>query len=296
MGLFSHDKFRARTAVFFTAAAILAGIAPAAINSPAQAAPKTPARIISLSPSATEILWGIGASKQVIAVDDNSNFPVGVPTTKLSSFTPNVEAIAGYQPDLVILQANATAANSVAKNLKKLGIKVWVEQTPNNIKQAFTEFATLGQLTGHKAQAATLVKSMKAKIADIVATYKFPHTKTFVELDNTYYSATSKSFLGAVLKDFGLANIADAAAGADKTGYPQLTAEYIVKANPKLILLTDADWGESLATVKARAGWDQIAAVKNAKVFGLSADVSSRWGPRLVDFYQSVADAVASVK
>jgi iron complex transport system substrate-binding protein len=296
MGLFSHDKFRARTAVVVTAAAILAGIAPAAITTPAQAAPKAPSRIISLSPSATEILWGIGASKQVIAVDDNSNFPSGVPTTKLSSFTPNVEAIAGYQPDLVILQANATAANSVAKNLKKLGIKVWVEQTPNNIKEAFTEFATLGQLTGHKAQAATLVKVMKAKIADIVATYKFPRTKTFVELDNTYYSATSKTFLGAVLKDFGLANIADAAAGADKTGYPQLTAEYIVKANPKLILLTDADWGETFATVKARAGWDQIAAVKNAKVFGLSADVSSRWGPRLVDFYQSVADAVASVK
>ena len=294
--MFSHDKFRARTAVVVTAAAILAGIAPAAITTPAQAAPKAPSRIISLSPSATEILWGIGASKQVIAVDDNSNFPSGVPTTKLSSFTPNVEAIAGYQPDLVILQANATAANSVAKNLKKLGIKVWVEQTPNNIKEAFTEFATLGQLTGHKAQAATLVKVMKAKIADIVATYKFPRTKTFVELDNTYYSATSKTFLGAVLKDFGLANIADAAAGADKTGYPQLTAEYIVKANPKLILLTDADWGETFATVKARAGWDQIAAVKNAKVFGLSADVSSRWGPRLVDFYQSVADAVASVK
>ncbi|MEN9715005.1 MAG: hypothetical protein RJA35_472, partial [Actinomycetota bacterium] len=94
MGLFSHDKFRARTAILVAAALI----APAAITTPAQAAPKTPARIISLSPSATEILWGIGASKHVIAVDDNSNFPSGVPTTKLSSFTPNVEAIAGYQP------------------------------------------------------------------------------------------------------------------------------------------------------------------------------------------------------
>jgi len=303
--LFSFNKFIGRASDALIAASVAAGslavpvsaiAAPTAPSTAPAATAKTPQRIISLSPSATEILWGIGAAKQVIAVDDNSNFPAGVPTTMLSSFNPNVEALSAYQPDLVILQANATKAADVATALAQLGIKVWVEPTPNTPAEAYAEFTKLGKLTGHATAAAKLVGKMKQQIAAIIKGHRAPKVRVFHELDNTLYTATSKTFIGAVYRDFGVTNIADAASDADQTGYPQLSDEYILKANPQAIFLSDADYGENPATVAARAGWSSITAVKNAKVFTLSADVSSRWGPRLVDLYRSIGSALAKVK
>jgi len=279
-------------------AALIAALSIASLTAaPAIAKPAAhvPTRIVSLSPSATEILWGIGAAKQVTAVDDNSNFPVGVPTTTLSSFTPNVEAIAGYKPDLVILQANATKATAVQAALKKLGIPVFLEQTPTATAGAYTEIKQLGQLTCHTSQAAKLVSSMKKQIKAIVSMFAAPKIRVFHELDSTLYSATSKTFIGAVYKDFGVTNIADAAAGADQSGYPQLTAEYLIKANPQVVVLADGDWGESKATVSSRAGWAAIDAVKNGKIYTIGSDISSRWGPRLVDLYRAVGQILSHV-
>jgi iron complex transport system substrate-binding protein len=116
--------------------------------------------------------------------------------------------------------------------------------------------------------------------------------KFFHELDNTLYSATSSTFIGSVYKDFGLSNIADGAEGADQSGYPQISAEYLVSENPALIFLADAQYGETIDVVKNRAGWSEIDAVKNNKVIELPADIPSRWGPRIIDFYQIVADAL----
>jgi iron complex transport system substrate-binding protein len=118
----------------------------------------------------------------------------------------------------------------------------------------------------------------------------------FHELDNTLYSVTSDTFIGRVYKDFGLVNIADKAAGADSYGYPQLSAEYLLKTDPDVIFLADAEYGESAATVKARAGWSGITAVAKKNVFALPNDIPSRWGPRLVDFYRYVAASLAKVK
>ena len=89
----------------------------------------------------------------------------------------------------------------------------------------------------------------------------------------------------------GLQNIADAAEG--DTGYPQLNAETIIAADPDLIFLADTKCcGESLETVAARDGWAEITAVVNGNVFAMDDDIASRWGPRVVDYAQQVADAV----
>jgi len=260
---------------------------------PAQAA--TPSRIISLSPSATEILFGIGAGKQVIAVDDNSDFPANAPHSKLSSFTPNVEAIAALHPDLVILQSTATKATAVEAGLKKLKIAVYVETTPNTIDQAYSEFTDLGALTGHVSRAKVQIAVMKSKISSILArAKKLTNASIYHELDNTLYSATSTTFIGSVYKNFGVTNIADAAATADSGGYPQLTSEYVVSANPTVIFLDDGAYGESAATVSARAGWAGLNAVVQKRIVVLPLDIADRWGPRLVDLYAFIANALAN--
>ncbi len=260
--------------------------------SPANAAMTYPQRIISLSPSATEDLFAIGAGKQVIAVDDNSNFPKSAPFTKLSSFTPNVEALLAYKPDLVVIQSTATKADAVIAQLKALKVKVFVEHTPDTVPQAYVEIAALGKLTGKSASANSLVAKMKQEISSVLKSSKLKSPKSFFhELDNSLYSATSSTFIGKVYADFNLQNIADPAAKADDGGYPQLQSEYVIKSNPDLIYLSD---GEQIANVAARPGWSGIAAVSNKKIITLPSDIPSRWGPRIVDFYKFIAKSIKS--
>jgi iron complex transport system substrate-binding protein len=253
-----------------------------------------PVRIVSLSPTATEMLYAIGAGKQVIAVDDQSNYPSAAPRTKLSGFTPNVEAIATYKPDLVVGEAGLT---KVAGGLKAVGIPLLVQPSAPSLADAYRQIVELGKATGHRAAAAQLVRRMKAQIA---ATLKsVPKSAkgltVYHELDPTYYSATSKTFIGRVYTMLGLRNVADA---ADKTGsgYPQLSAEYIVSASPDLIVLADTKCcGQSAGTVTKRAGWSTIAAVENGDVISVSDDVASRWGPRVVSFVKTVAAKMRAV-
>ena len=258
---------------------------------------KKPTRIISLSPSATESLFEIGAGKQVLAVDSLSNFPKSAPITQLSAFEPNVEAIAALKPDLVVLSVDAMKSLVVKEALEKLKIPVLMEKAPETLAQAYKEIEVLGEVTDHTSEAKKVTFKMAALIKSIInRTKKTVKITFFHELDNTLYSVTSDTFIGKVYKDFGLVNIADKAAGADSYGYPQLSAEYLLKADPDVIFLADAEYGESAATVKARAGWSGITAVTKKNVFALPNDIPSRWGPRLVDFYRYVAACLTKVK
>lgn len=252
-----------------------------------------PVRIISLSPSATEILFALNADSQVLAVDDNSNYPARVPKSDLSSFTPNVEAIAALDPDLVVLQINATNAKTVRDALTKIEIPVFVEPAAKNVNDTYKEIRLIGKVIDKEKAAKKLISEMKSRIKKALVTNKSKSKlKFFHELDNTLYTATSKTFIGSVYKDFGLINIADAASGADASGYPQLSAEYLIKSNPDLIFLADAQYGESIDSLKARPGWSVISAVKNNRVIALPADIPSRWGPRIVDFYELVGKSI----
>jgi iron complex transport system substrate-binding protein len=194
-----------------------------------------PTRIVSLSPTATEMLFAIGAGDQVVAVDDQSDFPPGVPTTELSGYEPNVEAIASYEPDLVVATSDASL-----KSLADLEIPLLVTPAPNTIDDAYTQFEQLGVATEHDAEAAEEVARIGTEIEEIVGSLPdFDEPPTYYhELDDTYFSVTSKTFIGEVYSRLGLENIADAA-DEDNTGYPQLSPEYIVDADPDLIFLAD---------------------------------------------------------
>jgi iron complex transport system substrate-binding protein len=268
--------------VFFAAT-----LAALLIVQPAAAA--TPHRIISLSPTATESLFAIGAGKQVIAVDDQSDYPKRAPKTTLSGYTPNVEAIAGYRPDLVVLSGDA---NDVVSGLRKLDIRVLVQPAAKDLAGAYAEIKQLGAITGHRKSAGALVTRMKRRIAKSIASVPKRRLAVYHELDPTYYSATSKTFIGRIYKLFGLGNIADAA-DSSASGYPQLSAEYIVSSNPGLIVLADTRCcAQSAGSVASRPGWGGIAAVRNRRVVGIDDSIASRWGPRVVTFVESVAKAL----
>ncbi len=257
---------------------------------------KKPTKIISLSPSATEILYAIGAGSQILAVDNLSNYPANAPTSEISAFEPNVEAILAKKPDLVLLSIDSTKAPQIRNALVKLGIPVLMEKAPATLQDVYAENTLLARVTDRQAGAVKLNASMAKSIKDVLAkAKKSSKIRIFHELDDTYYSATSNTFIGKVYKSFGVVNIADAAAGADNSGYPQLSAEYLLKSDPQVIFLADAQYGVTADSVSKRAGWSQISAVKNKKIVELPADIPSRWGPRLVDFYKLIGDSLAKV-
>ena len=265
-----------------------------AANGPVKIKAK-PGRIVSLSPTATEDLYAVGAGPQVVAVDNDSDYPANAPVTKLSGLTPNVEAIAKYNPALVIAAQNS---NGLVSGLGKLGVPVLIEPAAATLIDAYDQIVQIGQATGHAAQAVRTVATMKSEIAADVKQAGVSHQALtyYWELsDNPYYSVTSSTFIGQVVGLFGLKDIADAANKASDGGYPELSEEYIVTAKPAIIFLADneaADGGQSPAVVAARPGWSAIPAVKDHEVIGLNDDVASRWGPRLPQLVAQIAQAI----
>jgi iron complex transport system substrate-binding protein len=254
-----------------------------------------PGRIVSLSPTATEDLYAVGAGPQVVAVDDDSDYPANAPVTKLSGLTPNLEAIAKYKPALVIASQNS---NGLVSGLGKLGVPVLIEPAAATLSDAYDQIVQIGQATGHAQQASRTVSAMKSEIAADVKQAGMSHKNLtyYWELSsNPYYSVTSSTFIGQVVGLFGLKNIADAADKASDGGYPELSEEYIVTARPAIIFLADnqaADGGQSPAIVAKRPGWPAIPAVKDHEIIALNDDVASRWGPRLPQLVEQIAQAV----
>ncbi|MET0662355.1 MAG: ABC transporter substrate-binding protein [Ilumatobacteraceae bacterium] len=249
-------------------------------------------RIVSLSPTHTEILFAIGAGGQVVAVDDFSDHPAEALELphELSGFEPSVEAIAAYEPDLVVTGGDTTG---LGEQLAAVGIETWDGPAAKTLGDTYDQIEALGAITGHEDEAAELVTQMQTDIDEIVAATPVPDEPLtlYHELDSSLFSADSTTFIGEVYGMLGLQNIADQAEG-NSAGYPQLNAEFIVSANPDLIFLADTISGETLATVAARPGWDAITAVQNGNVFEMDDSVASRWGPRVVDYLADVSAAV----
>jgi iron complex transport system substrate-binding protein len=254
---------------------------------------RRPERIVSLSATATEMLFAIGAGDQVVAVDDQSDYPPEAPTTELSGYEPNLEAIAAYEPDLVVATSDAGL-----KTLSKLDVPLLVQPAAADLDEAFTQFEELGVATGHVAEAAEEVARIQSRTDEIASSLPtFADRPTYYhELDDTYFTVTSETFIGQVYALAGLDNIADRADKAG-TGYPQLSAEYIIEADPDLIFLADSECcGQTPERVAQRPGWGEITAVRSDAVFDVGDDISSRWGPRVVDFLARVADAIEQVE
>jgi iron complex transport system substrate-binding protein len=254
---------------------------------------QAPHRIVSLSPTSTEDLFAIDAGPQVVAVDDESDYPANAPRTKLSGFQPNVEAIAGYRPDLVVISDESPS--SLAPALRKLGIPVLLNPAARSLSQAYAEIEQLGVATGRDAQAQDLVKRMKSQVAGSVssANGQGRGLSVYDEISQEYYAAASGTVAGQLFTLFGLRDIADRAPDPQGLGYPQLSAEYIVAVNPDIVLLNDTVCcGQSVASVARRPGWSDMSAVRKHTIVALNEDIASRWGPRMPALAAEIARAI----
>jgi iron complex transport system substrate-binding protein len=256
--------------------------------------PEQPDAIISLSPTATEILFAIEAGDQVIAVDDQSNFPAEAPISDLSGFTPNLESIVALAPDLVVVSFDV---DGIVAALTTAGIPVLVQYAAATLDDTYLQIAELGTATGQSAKADELTTQMKSEIETAIAQIpaEAKGLTYFHELDNTLYTVTSATFIGSIYALAGLTNIADAASDA-ASGYPQLSPEFIVDADPAIVFLADTKCcGQTAETLAQRPGFEGLSAIATESVVELDDDVASRWGPRTVDFVKAIVDGVLTV-
>jgi iron complex transport system substrate-binding protein len=277
-------------AVFAVAAGAV--LAAAGCGSDESADAGSPQRIVSLSPSATEMLFAVGAGGQVVAVDDQSDFPAHAPRTSLSSYQPNVEAIARFRPDLVV--APDGMPRDAIDGLRRLRLRVLVQPAPRRLAGAFRQIRELAALTGHPRAGARVARRVRSRVERAFARAPGGSAlKVFHELDQDLYSAASTTFIGRIYARLGLRNVADAAARSAGTPYPQLSSEAVVAANPDLIVLADREcYGQTPARAGRRPGWEGISAVRRGAVVAIDDDIASRWGPRISIFVERVADAM----
>ena len=252
-------------------------------------------RIVSLSPTATEMLYGIDAGDCVVAVDSLSNYPAEAADklTDISAYEPSAEAILAFEPTHVLISYDP----GIVDQLKAADpdIVIWTGDAATSIDGVYSQITELGEVTGKQTAAEELIASMKERIAKATEGITAPAgTSVFYELDDTLYSVTSNTFVGTLMAPFGVTNIADGVvAGND---YPQLNAEAIIAANPTVIFLADTKCcGQTAETVSARPGWSSIAAVQNGNIIELDDDIASRWGPRVVDLVEQFAAAISAL-
>lgn len=254
------------------------------LNGPAQ-------KVISLAPSNTEILFAIGAGSQVVGRDQLSDYPAEAAnaTDIGSSFEAlNTELIVSLKPDLV-LAAEINTPEQV-KQLEDLGLTVYYLKNPLTLEEMYGNLEIVAQMTGHETETATLIESLKARVAAVdekIATIS-SRPNVFYELDATDpakpYTAGKGTFITQLIERAGGQNIA-----ADIDGYPQLSLEQVVAADPAFIILGDAAYGVTPESITSRPGWENLSAVKNNQVFPFDDNLVSRPGPRLVDALEELA-------
>ncbi|MEM9652273.1 MAG: ABC transporter substrate-binding protein [Actinomycetota bacterium] len=248
-----------------------------------------PERIVSLSPTATEMLFAIGAGDQVAAVDLFSNYPAEAPAPTLDGYTPDLEAILGSDPDLVVATG---LPEDITTALTENGVPVIFNPAAVSFDDIYEQVAILGEATGHIDGAATVNADIRGGIDAVLESLPEQEgpIRVFHELDDSFYSVTSNTFIGQVYKTMGFENIADPH-DADGGGYPLIDGETIISGMPDVIVFTD-QMSYTADDIAARPGWDTTPAVANGNIVEVNADIASRWGPRIVEFMETVASAL----
>ena len=251
-------------------------------------------KVVSLAPSNTEILFAIGAGSQTIGRDEFSDYPAeakSLPSIGGSMGKYNTEQIAALKPDLV-LAAEINTPEQV-KTLSDLGLTVYYLSNPKTLDDLYTNLETVAKLTAHQSDAASLIASLKIRVAAVDAEVSQLSSRptVFYEIDasapDNPYTVGPGSFANVLINRAGGTNLVELA--GIKDAYPQISLEQVVTINPTIIVLGDSMWGTTAESVAQRPGWDKLAAVQNKQVYTFDDNLVSRPGPRLIDGLEALA-------
>lgn len=245
-----------------------------------------PDKIVSLAPANTEMLFAIGAGDRVVGVTSYDDYPAEVKDiAKVGDFAgPNVEAIAAADPDLIVATTGVQA--DVITKLEGLGATV-VAFDPTTLDGVYADITELGQATGEVQGAQAVVDEMKREVDAIeAAVAKTESATAFVEIgQNPLFTAGSGTFIDELITKAGGTNI------VTEAGYVPFSTEQLVKADPAVYMATLGSMSDPTELEK-RAGFGDLTAVKNKRVYVLDDNLVSRPGPRVVQGLRTIAEAL----
>ena len=254
-----------------------------------------PVRIVSLAPSITEMLFGIGAGDLVVGRTDYCDYPpevLDLPSIGgFSASSISIETIISLEPDLVI--GGTTWQGEVIDALDSAGIPAFVLQR-ETVGGTLETLQLLGFITDHSKEASELVASMQARIDAVVETVaRIPEEERVTVFYEVWHeplmTTTSQTFIGEMLELAGGINVF----GDLEETYPSISAETIIDLDP-LIIIGPSSHGDQLTVemISAREGWGDMTAVKNEAIYIIEGAVISHTGPRIVDALDLIAAAL----
>lgn len=251
--------------------------------------PAADLRIISLAPSTTEILFALGLDRQILGVSSFCNYPAQANSKeKVGTFSqPNIEKIISLKPDIIFCTGLEQALT--IEELKRLKLKVFVSD-PATIAELFKSIKDIAKITAKEKEADALIKGMKLKIEEVVSKVKsIPREKkqkVFIEIwDDPLMTAGKGSFIDELISLAGGQNLAF----DTSRPYSYFSPEQAIKRNPDCIILTYMSQKKTTDSVKQRLGWQNIAAVRNSRIYNdIPSDLLLRPGPRVADGLQEL--------
>jgi len=251
-----------------------------------------PQRIVSISPSMTEVLFAIGAGDQLVGRDDFSVYPeAAAEITSIGSLWEGLptESILALEPDLIV--AAQIISEEHVQTLRDLGLTVFWQSNPQDFDGLYTNLRELAKMTGHEDETETLIADLTARVDAVQEALSgaSESPSVFYEVDATDpsnpYSAGAGTFIDYIINQSGGTNIAASVEGE----YPQISVEALIDLNPEVILLSDAVYGITPESVAGRPGWEAITAVQKDAIYPIDPNIMSLPGPRLVDALEEVA-------
>jgi len=250
---------------------------------------KAPERIITLTPSNTEILFGLGLNDEIIAVNDNDTYPEEALTKEsVGGMEFNLEQIIGLQPDLVLAHESGMYSfnEQAIAQLESVGIPVYVVKDAKTFEETYETIEQIGQLTNKEQEAKEMIASIKEGIEEIevkVAQLEEKSVFIVVGTDPDLYAAGEETFISEMLDVLNVEN------AVPELGWPMYSSEQFVNSNPDVILVT---YESDMAAIEKNDAYAEMDAVKNGNVKLVDGDTTSRQGPRIVEGIESIGAAI----
>jgi iron complex transport system substrate-binding protein len=250
-------------------------------------------KIISISPSLTEILFSVGAGDRLIGRDSNSMYPeeaaAAVDLGGMWEGIP-IEDILALEPDLIL--AGEIFAEDAIQELRDLGLTVYWQKNPADFEGLYKNISDIAVLTGTEDAADELVISMTDRVSEVddkLSSVEYIPL-VFYELDASDpanpYTPGAGTFISFIISRAKGLNLGDSLEGS----WVQVSSEELLVQNPDIILLADALYGITPEMVSERAGWSEIKAVADNEILPFDPFILSVPGPRLVDGFEQLAE------
>jgi iron complex transport system substrate-binding protein len=248
---------------------------------------KAPERIVSLSPSETEVLFALGLGNKIYGVSDYDDYPAEAKTKpKMGNLQGNTEAILAANPEIVF--AGLSLNKKSVEKLTELKLNLFSVE-PKTVDQSMERILQYGKITDTQEQAEKVVAQMKAekqKVVDAVKGLKEDQKKKVYIEFSPGWTVGKGEFMDDLITLAGGVNVA-----SDLVGWKQISEEKIIQSNPDVILFAKGV-PDLEKTIRGRGGWEKITAIKNNAVAGLDDNLLSRPGPRVTQGLIDIAKAI----